>query len=310
MHSILNGRRLVIAHNPHSARSAAVQSLVFDRLDAAGYLYSTLEVQQASLADNVARLASQILAGDLILSAAGDGSAHAVAHSVMAANQSGVELGFLAFGNFNDVPHTFTDKATFRDPVAFLERAKPERVWPLSVHVDGKPLRNAILYVTAGWTARAANQFDDPTVRSRLTKGGAGVTKSVWRLTLYYFKTRRLGALPAFRYDGTLHQKKTDLIFANGPTVARLFRSGRRYYRQNVFLYRMLDIRRLITNMPFLASGVIGLMRGSELAEVAIEFEQPSLVPIQCDGEVVELQNVTRLEVRKADRPLSVLATK
>src|SRR5690606_19018442 len=112
-----NNRRLVIAHNPHSSRAADVQALVFNRLDAAGYRYETLEVRQAPLAENVHMLAPEVRPNDIVLSAAGDGSAHAIFHTVLAANQPGVELGFLAFGNFNDISHAFNDSKTLRDPV-------------------------------------------------------------------------------------------------------------------------------------------------------------------------------------------------
>lgn len=309
MGSILQGRRLVIAHNPHSSRAADVQTQVFDRLDHAGYAYDTIEVQQAHLTDNVTRLAPQIKPNDIILSAAGDGSAHAVFHTVVAANQPGTLLGFLAFGNFNDIPHTFNDVESLRDPVDFLERCRPEKVWPLEVLVDDMPLRNALLYVTIGWTAQAASQFDNPDVRSKITHGGAGVYKSIWRLGLYYLKTRRSSVLPAFMQNDVSYKKTTDLIFANGPTVARLFRSGKRYYRENVFLYRKLDVRRLISNMPFLVSGLLGHMKGEEITDAFITFDIPSKAPIQCDGEVVLLENSSSIWVRKANAPLIILAT-
>src|SRR5690606_17312274 len=167
-------------------------------------------------------------------------------------------LGFLAYGNFNDLPHTFTDKGSLRDPVALLEMARTETIYPLNVHVDGKPLRSALLYATVGWTARAASQFDDPSVRGKLRRGGAGLTKSLWRLLLYYYKSRRLSVLPPFRYNQVAYSDRTDVIFANGPAVARLFRSGKRFYLGSTFLFRMLDVRKLVANTPFLAAGLLG----------------------------------------------------
>lgn len=304
-----NGRRLVIAHNPHSSRATAVQEQVFDCLDKAGFTYEKIEVQQASLEDNVNLIAPQIKAGDVILSAAGDGSAHAVLNSVLIANQPDVELGFLAFGNFNDAPFIFTSKESMQDPVLFLEQAKPQTVWPLSVFVDEKPLRSALLYVSLGWTARAAHQFDNPSVRKQLIKGSAGIRKSILRLTRYYFRTRRDSLLPSFSYKNKSY-KMTDVICANGPEVARLFRSGKDYYKSDTFLLRMLDVRQLVANIPFLVSGVIGRMKGEETTDAIVEFAAPSQVPLQCDGEVVELENVTRIEVRKASKPLVVLVTK
>lgn len=305
----LDNRRLVIAYNPNSSRASAVQTEVFDRLRNAGYAYETIEVRQASLASNVARLMPLIRPNDIILSAAGDGSAHAVFHTVLAANQPGVELGFLAYGNFNDIPNTFNSRASLRDPVKFLEQARPETAYPLVVTIDGTPLRSALLYVTLGWTAQAASQFDDPTVRQKLVGGGGGLIKSLWRLGWYYLKTRKSSLLPSFIYERKEYQK-TDLLFANGPTVARLFKSGKPYYQDHVFLFRMLDVRRLVANIPFLTSSLFGHMKGDERSRVTVSFSAPLTARVQCDGEVVELTNVATVEIAKATRPLALLVTK
>ena len=303
-------RRLVIAHNPHSARAKEVQAQVFDRLDAAGYAYETIEVQQAHLDDNVARLVPEIHPHDIVLSAAGDGSAHAVAHTVMAAHQPGVELGFLAFGNFNDVPNTFNTKATLRDPVAFLEQARSETIHPVSVYANDQPLRNALLYVTLGWTAKAANRFDDPTLRYKIKNGGAGVLKSLWRLGLYYLQTRRDSRLAPFHIGAKAYPQKTDVLIANGPAVARLFKSGKHYYKGDTFLLRVLDVRWIIPNIPFIIMGLLGRMKGAEVREVTVQFDAPSRVPLQCDGEVVNLEEASTVTIKKSEYPLTILATK
>lgn len=305
----LAGRRLVISHNPHSSRASEVRAQVFDKLDAAGCAYEAIEVQQAHLSDNVARLAPLIQPSDIILSAAGDGSAHATAHAVMAANKPGVELGFLAYGNFNDLPNTFNSKQTLRDPVAFLEQAKPEEVWPLDVLLDGRPLRSALLYATVGWTAGAASEFDNPKVRHKITHGGAGIVKSLWRTGLYYLRSRRSSGLPILRYNGESY-KKTDLLFANGPAVARLFKTGKQYYAQPVFLFRMLNVRWLLPNVVFLVAGLLGRMWGEEVPGVLVEFDRPFSGQLQCDGEVVDVDSASIIDVRKSTQPLTILATK
>lgn len=306
----LDNRRLVIAHNPHSSRASDVKERVFDRLDAAGYSYETIEVRQASLQDNVTRLAPRIQPGDLVLSAAGDGSAHAIFHTVIAAGQPGVELGFLGYGNFNDMPSTFNTKDSFRDPVIFLERARSETVYPITIFADGKPVRSALLYATIGWTATAASQFDDPKVRHSITHGGAGVVRSLWRTGLYYLTSRRESVLPSFKEGDQQYSGTTDIVCANGPTVARIIRSGKHYYREQVFLYRTLDVRSAVKNIPFLLMSLCGRMKGREVKGVALQFAQPSRLPLQCDGEVALLEHVTTLEVRKADVPLRILVTK
>lgn len=299
--------RLVIAHNPHSSRAKLVESKVFARLDAAGIAYVKIEVHKASLADNVARLKTQIRAGDVILCAAGDGSAHAVAHSVLAAGQPGVQLGFLAFGNFNDLPHAYNTRDTLQDPIQFLKKARGVAVRPIDIFADGEYLRSALLYATLGWTAQAASRFDDPKFRGR--DGGKGVLPSLWNLGLFYFQSRRDSQLPEFRFDGLEPQKASDVLFVNGPTVARLFKSGVRYDQENEFLFRALDVSSLAKNIGFLASGMSGVMRGTRASEAVLNFTVPSDMPLQCDGEVVELGQILKLEVRKSARTLNILTT-
>jgi len=307
---LTDDRRLVIAYNPHSSRAAVVQTMVFDRLDQAGYSYERLEVRQVSLADNVARLVSQIQPHDLILSAAGDGSAHAMAHAVLAANQPGVELGFLAYGNFNDIPRSFNTRVSLRDPVAFLAQAHVETLYPLSVSVNGAHIRHALLYATFGWTAQAAQRFDNPALRRQLQTGKVGTVRNLWRLGLYYLASRRHSYVPTFSEEDYVHRHVTDMLCVNGPRVAGLFRTGKKYYQTPNFLYKRLNVTWLTINMPFLLLGLIGRMPGRAVRAVDVTFASPALLPMQCDGEVVELQKVARLQITKSATPLHILMTK
>lgn len=306
----LTNRRLVIAHNPHSSRAKLVEQQVFRRLESAGYDYAAIEVKQASLEDNVARLKTEFKAGDVVIAAAGDGSAHAIAHSVMASGKEDITLGFLGFGNFNDLPHVFNSKKAERDPVGLLETAHETSVYPLELVVDKKPLRKALLYATIGWTAQAAGQFDNPKVRRAVKNGQAGVIRSVWRLGWYYLSSRRRSVLPPFQLNGQTHDKTTDILCMNGPSLARLFRVGRSYVGEDRFLFRVLDVRGLVKNTPFLLSGLIGRIKGSEETKLSLRFAKGSTVPIQCDGEVVPLEGIRQITVTKAKMPLRVLTNR
>lgn len=304
----LHARRLVIAYNPHSSRARLVQSQVFDRLDRAQISYTKIEVRQASLADNVARLRSEVEPNDVILCAAGDGSAHAMAHSVMAADRPGVQIGFLAFGNFNDLPHAFNNRDTLTDPVKFLQNASPRDAYPLTVAADGKILRHALLYITIGWTARAAAYFDRPVVRTKSIAGRTGLFDSLYKLGIYYFQSRKSSLLPEFTIAGRKHLA-SDILVANGPKIARLFRSGRNYYLGKQFLVRILDVRKLIANTPFLVSGLVYRIRGEVVDATEIDFGTAVPISLQCDGEVVagEMQ---KIRVAKMNTALQILTTK
>ena len=305
------GRRLVIAHNPHSSRAGRVQAAVFDRLDKAGYRYTRLEIQRGSLQENVAYLVPLIQPGDVILSAAGDGSAHALAHAVLEANQVDISLGFLGFGNFNDLAHTFGTRASLRDPLELLKDAKEVQLRPLDVIANGRLQRKAFLYATFGWTAQAASRYDNPGIRRRLQSGEVGVIRNMWRMTGYYFRSRASSLLPT-SFDESAERQPliTDLLCVNGPSVARLFRSGKKWYSASEFLLVRLDVRRLLPNTFFLLLSLCGRMPGVKTTVMKRTFEEPAHIPMQCDGEVVELIAVESLEVRKSSRSLTVLSMK
>lgn len=310
MLDILKDRRLVIAHNPHSSRAHEARELVFDRLDRADIAYETIEIRQSSLQDNIDWIRPQLQAADIVLCAAGDGSAHAVTHAVIAADISGIQIGFLAFGNFNDLPHALNTKESLQNPIEFLQTAQVETFYPLEVAVNGNYFRHALLYATIGWTAQAASRFDQPQIRHKLQTGGAGIMRSLWNIGWYYFKSRHRSYLPPFMLDQRLRTRLTDVLCANGPTVARMFRTGRRYYQLPVFLYKKLNVRSLIVNTPFLLRSLLYKMPGKEKMQTTLDFVDPSNVPIQCDGEVIELRDVTQLHIKKSTIAISVLATK
>lgn len=308
--SFVEGRRLVIAHNPHSSRAKEVQTTVFARLDEAGYAYETIEVRQASLQENIDWLQPQLQINDVVLCTAGDGSAHAVTQAALAANLPGVQIGFLAFGNFNDLAHTFNTPQTLRDPVAFLESAQIRSLYPLEIMVNEKHFRYALLYSTIGWTAKAAARFDQPDIRHRLQSGEVGMVRNLWKLGRYYLLSRRHSYLPPFTLDRRLRTRLTDVLCVNGPTMARLFHTGREYYQQQIFLYKKLNVRSLLWNVPFLVRSTLWRMPGTEKMQLALDFKHPAVVPIQCDGEVDELDGVQSIHIKKMSRALSVLATK
>lgn len=303
-------RRIVVAHNPHSSRARLVEKRVFRRLKEAGISYVTVQVQQAPLANNVTRLKKEFQAGDIVLCAAGDGSAHAVAHSILAAKKENIAVGFLAFGNFNDLPKSFNSRKSQRDPLAFLAAAKECTVRPITLRVNQKPLRSALLYATIGWTAKAAARFDDPRVRHKVKSGHAGVLRSVWRLGIYYLTSRRSSMLPPLRLNGEDHTKLTDVLLVNGPTLARLFKTGRQFYNKSTFFVRTLNVRWLTPNIPFLIGGLIGWMRGDDMDRATVMFDAPTSVQVQCDGEVVMLDKVTRIDAGKTKASLHVLTDK
>lgn len=306
----LSGRRLVIAHNPHSTRSRQVKSQVFDSLDQAGYDYHLIEVQQASLAENVERLKTQIKPNDIVLSAGGDGSAHAVAHSVLAADQPNVSIGFLGYGNFNDLPHSLNKRRDQKDPLSLLENATEQTLYPLTILADNQPVRSALLYTTIGWTAKAAAKFDDQSSRQRVLQSGkANIIKSLWHAFKFYMVSRAKSDLADFTIDENRYSKRTDILFANSTALARLFKTGRNYGASKQFLMRVLRVRWLAPNAPFLLLGLLGHMSGRVRSGAIIKFEQTTNLPVQCDGEVFQVE-AKNIEITKGQRKLTVISSR
>lgn len=305
----LDGRRLVVAFNPHSSRASRVHENVFYRLDAAGFKYQKIEVLQASLEDNVRHIVPQLRSGDVIISTAGDGSAHAIANAVIASKLN-VSVGFLAYGNFNDLAHTFNTRFTRTDPIALLESAHEQDMAPLDIYVNKKIVRHALLYSTFGWTAMAADEFNKSGARQSLQTGGAGIMRSVIRLGAFYKKSRRQARLPAMTLNGQVEDKLTDVLCVNGSHLARVFRTAQKYYNQNVFLVKTLDVTGLIKNVGFLTSSTLGRMSGDKHQSIEMVFDKPSTLPMQCDGEVAELHDVNKILVSKSTDFIRVLTTK
>ena len=301
----LSSRRLVVAYNPASSRAPEVDAKVFKRLDEEAIKFTKIEVAVATPEQNMRSIASQIKPGDVILSAAGDGSAHAVMNGVLAANQPGVSLGFLAFGNFNDLPRSLNSRFSLQDPLRLLENGRPETVYPLHIKSDSID-RASLLYITMGWTAAAAGQYDRPEVRGRLQKPGqAFMINNLIRLTKYYFRSRKDYHLPL--QDNS---KVTDILAVNGSRTARFFKSRHSLTSRRDFLTVRLDVSSLIKNLPFLVLSVVGFMPAKPTAKLNVKFKPGAKFLIQLDGEVLELNDPTGLVIAKSDQPLEVLTTK
>jgi diacylglycerol kinase family enzyme len=293
--------RLVVIHNTNSSHAANVQRGVFDRLDAAGLTYERFLTPSPQPVDNIDAIAHFVRAGDRVLSAGGDGTANAVANGLLEANLPGVTAGFLGYGNFDDMSHTFDSRSAQRNPLRLLNTTETTTVQPLDVIVNDELWRRAMLYTTLGWTALAAHEFDDPKTREQLQHGGANILSSLARLGLMYFKTRHESALPPFsREDGSRYDSLTDVLAVNGPIMAKIIRSGQRKYAEPDFLHRDLDVSGLVKNVPFLAASGLGRMPGTPVTSDTLYFDAPSTIPVQLDGEFSQLHGVSTLSIRKS----------
>lgn len=296
-----NHERTVVIHNTKSSHAANVAHGVFDRLDEAGIASTHFLTPSPHVEDNIDAIANLVQPGDTVISAAGDGTANAVLNGLLTADHQDVRVGFLGYGNFNDMAHTFNARSARRDPLALLRSEKSVELHPLAVTKNGEHWRYAGLYATLGWTAVAAAEFDDPRVREKLQHGGANIVSSLARLGLHYFKTRHISDIPPFyREDGRVREGTTDVLAVNGPIMAKIIRSGQDKYLDPDFLLRDLDVSGLFKNSGFLAASALGRMPGNLTTSDTLHFTHPSSLPIQVDGEFSRLDDVTDLTISKA----------
>lgn len=304
--------RILVVHNTKSTRAKQVKEGVFDRLDDAGVDYVPIQTISPNFKDNVDYLCEQIRDGDTVVSAAGDGTGSQIQNAILAGGKDSVRLGFLGYGNFNDLAHAYNGHRMGRDVMALIsEDASLVDVYPLDISVNGSHWRFAPGYATAGWTAKAASGFGDVAFREKMKNmpEALKLAASMGHLALDYFQNRN-------RYLQKFHTSEspvvrravTDVIALNNPVMARLLCLARRPYIGDEFAYKELDVSSVLKNVPYLMSTVLGGDMPSRSTDgVELIFEQPSVVPIQTEGEFAELSNVRSIHFGKSKSSVSVI---
>lgn len=320
----LSPERTLVIRNAASSHADKVQAGVVDRLKEDLPSSSVHEFWTPSADRNIttSAIAEAIRPGDTIIVAAGDGTSNAVVNAYIQAGAEGAKIGFLPYGNFNDMAATFTDTKTRRNPSLMLtSAARQVEVYPLQVSVNGEHYRHAMLYATLGWTARAASLFDGPEARQGLQHGRANLAASLFDIASMYFKTRKTSNLPAFRRQGGpyTHSSITDILAINGPIMAKIIRSQQPLYEGGKFLSTDLDVSGFLKNSSFLGRSAVNFalkthfdLPGGLVTSEQLTFDAASL-PVQLDGEFFQLEGVDQLSISKgqpgSSGPITVLKT-
>jgi len=286
-------RRLVVVYNPISTARREVEQGVFSRLDECGELYETIRTRFRSYDANVDDIASQLRDGDVVLSAAGDGTASQVVNAVLQSTAD-AEVGFLPYGNFNDLALAHMSR---HDSILNLLSAPTTNLIPLAVTLDNRAWRYAPAYLTIGWTATAASQFDELSSRavlSRLPRSlrlaqSLSQLASSYLLHRTYYLPHHETSLPSNNSKAT-----TDILAINSPQVARIIRPSRPFYTDLEFGYKEVDMSKIIPNIPFGLQALAGLARLPSLNDVIVHFDEPVSLPIQTEG---EFANITAQDV-------------
>ncbi len=321
-----NPERVLIISNPFSSRASEVQQHVIDPLMIGPI--ENREIVQFSVTnkdrfETIQQIADIIQPHDRIIVAGGDGTGSVTINGIMnAPNSTGVRVGFLPYGNFNDMAATFTDRSAKKYPIQLLTSDETITVHPLDIIVDQQHHQYALLYATVGWTALAAAEFDKPKKRNNLQqKNQANLASSLIDIANMYFRTRHSSYLPPFhRYAQAEQTRVTDILAINGPIMTKIIRSGQDIYQTDDFLSNDLDISQFFANSDLLGRSALNYIFGTHLtlpgvprASDMINFTSPADVPLQIDGEVSLLTSISSLVITKDQLPtaqtISVIKT-
>lgn len=296
-------RRVVVIYNQCSSRAHEVDQQVLKHLHQlfpGGVI--EYQIKQTHFEDNVTQIAKILKEGDFVVAAGGDGTAIIAANGILNTNFKHVSIGFLGFGNFNDVAGTFSRKKTIHDIIAGYQHTVD--VYPLEIKVNDKHFRYAVLYTTFGLLAGAANEFEDKGKRRKLQNGGAHFLPSLFALLPYYLRTKGKNYLPA---SDLSDKKLTDYIAINGPRMAKVFRTNAELYRTPRFHQTTLNVARFICTSPFVIKSFFGHMPGTQKESDSFKLIKPEDIEVQTDGEYRLLKQVRRIEITKPHKHLNVV---
>jgi diacylglycerol kinase family enzyme len=307
--------RVLLISNPSSSRASEVQQHVIDPI-MTGPL-DDREIVQFSITDKdrfvtIQQIAAIIQPYDRVIVVGGDGSGSVTINGIMnAPDSTGVRVGFLPYGNFNDMATTFTHRSAKKYPLQLLTANETVTVHPLDVCVDQQHHQYALLYATVGWTALTAAEFDEPKKRTNLQKNQANLVSSLIDIAHMYFRTRHSSFLAPFHRPGQAVQTKTtDILAINGPIMAKIIRSGQDLYQTEAFLSNDLNISKFFANSDLLGRSALNYLFGTHLSLPGVHhttdtiiFESPSDIPLQIDGEVSLLTGIHSLKITKDQLP-------
>jgi diacylglycerol kinase family enzyme len=318
-------QRVLVITNPSSSRAKEVKEHVLDPLTKATPNGMEIVIFSITSKDRVVtarQIAAVIKPHDRIIVAGGDGTGNVTVNAILQTDDStGVCIGFLPYGNFNDMASTFTDRLVKENPLVLLTAPSVVTAHPLDIRINKQHYQYGLLYATVGWTAFAAAEFDMPRKREDLQDGQAHLLVNLFHVAKMYFKTRRSSYIPRFQRPGhELKPHTTDILAINGPIMAKIIKSQRALYETRSFLSKDLDVSKFYTNRALLSRSALNYLfrtrlslPGVERTKDIIEFESPADFPLQIDGEVSLLSDVTSLTISKDQSPnaqtISVIKT-
>lgn len=315
-------RKLLIVYNAESSRYELVQKEVVEPArKLAGWLVGKYVVTADGFEQDLTKLMRVLADGDLVVAAGGDGTATMVANCIMRSGKD-VTLAVLGYGNFNDLAKTLKTRRMQRkgdrteggiaEVAEAFKAGKVQEIWPLEVKVNGKHWRYAICYLTLGLFAESTEVFDEEKVRRQLQQGRRSLVFSWWNLVKWYFKNRHQRVfVPEFTLNGRkMPTDVTDYLAVNGPHMAGMMRGGNWYLEPKEFASGVGRLSSFWRLSSLMMKSILRQVPVASTEGDVLEFVRPGSVEAQAEGEYQKLENVQKIEVRKATKALKVIKLK
>lgn len=311
--------RLILVINPRSSGFAKVHEKIIrhvNELNIPKNNQITYEIEPTSPLENAEKIAKILKSGDVILVAGGDGTAHIATNAIVFSEKENIKIKYAGFGNFNDYAHSFS-KNNHKACVDAIQHEKcVAQFKPLKIYVNDKFYRLAPLYMTIGLTAEIAEIFEHPKVRGALKKTPGRNSRLFFSLlaaTRFYFKNRKecpmkISSIRLDEEDFTKNPENiTDLVFMNGPRMARIMRSRFNKSHPESFGFVALNSGKFIRNIPFLIRGLLGFIPLKRTKNVEIIFKKAKQIHIQIEGETATLEDTISIKVLQSNQIIKVL---
>ncbi|MDO4871916.1 MAG: diacylglycerol kinase family protein [bacterium] len=312
-------KRLVLVINSRSSGFKTIQTKILPHLNELQLnenQLATFEIQPTTPIENAHEMAKMLHDDDVILVAGGDGTAHIATNAAMLSGKKNIQMKYTGFGNFNDYANSFSKNSGKAAIWAFENGEVKSRIRPLEIRINGEFFRYAPLYATVGLTAEMAEIFESKKLRKVLKKFHGRNSRLILSLiaaTRFYFRHRQNYnlAISKIEIDGKEISKKTakitDLVFMNGPRMARIMRSKINKTDAEHFGFTAMNAGDFRANIPFLVRGFLGKIPLQRIRKSKIEFEKPAKIALQIEGEATFLREVKTLEICITDKIIEIL---
>lgn len=295
-------KRILIVYNVRSSHYQEVKENVLGDERLRDFLVEKYEVEDTDVDDNALKIAKKVQDDDLVIAVGGDATGAIAANGIMISDKQAT-LAVLPYGNFNDLARTLRTK-TLDD----VFEAENRELWPLDILVDNKHFRYATCYVTIGMTAEAVELFDDEKIRKNMQKGAKSSWRSYIQLASWYFKNRtKRQFMPRFVLNGKkMPEGVSDYAAVNGRYMAKVMKGGEDYFDVKIFRSETGELANFWNLFVLMAKSILVRTPGQETRGDVLEFLEPARIELQAEGEYKVFTDVKKIEIRKAEKCLTV----